>query len=556
MDRVVYFHSIYKKNIRWSFITFFMLFLAVMMWQSSSQTFFDKSPNLSLAQEWESGEESTFESGSQPIENPAVEQPVWESGVESTYESNAQPVQDSVVPAQPQWENGYESTFDFTPQITPPPPPIAQTITEEYPNSPLPIPTPVYQQPQYESPIQNNQPQVVNQPNTQATNMLPASQPSIVPTALIPTTAEEYQCEGGNKVFYRVYINVAKAPERTGRIDYNSPTCTSPVYTSFQGSADNQRSDSQFQHTPLSASCQASPSLARVGEGVTWQVIVSGGSGNFKYDFSGDLKGQSSNGSSIYIPGYSESGRKQVEIKVIDQTTNQKVTASCETLIIAQPVFSPIPTIQPVPQPVIAQTTNPIYIPNTTVQMVNSQAQCPFGTFEKSRTMTNLVCERQAPTVSTINTVNQVQCPAGTVEKNRSNGILQCEQTSPSTVVVSTPTPQPVQIVTTSAIQTPVQCPSGTIEKSRNNTQLICERQVAQTQQQSKTVQSSAFPESVKILGSQSSSIKELPKTGLPLAAVSLTALTPLGLRLRRFMKLTVLEESANEIWIRRQIRS
>lgn len=378
-----------------------------------------------------------------------------------------------------------------------------------------------------------------NQPQSQAIQQSPT-----------PVTAEDYQCEGGNKVFYKVFVNITRSPEKTGRVEYNSPSCTSAVFSAPQGSTYYHQSNSRHDYPALSASCQASPSLARVGEGVSWQVLVSGGSGNFKYDFSGDLQGQSSNGSSVYIPGYRESGRKQVEVKIKDQTTDQKVTTNCAILVTAQQ--TPIPTMAPQPTitPIIVPTIAPVLVPSTTVQFISYQASCPVGTIEKSRSATNLVCERPNPQVTTINSNVQIQCPSGTVEKNRSNGILQCEQISQSTVVISSPPPQPVQLLATTTTQTQVQCPSGTIEKSRSTTELICERQIQTTIQAAQT----NTQKPVEVLGSQTSSIKELPKTGLPLVAIGFTALTPLGIKLRRMLKLPVVEESAHDIWVRKQI--
>jgi hypothetical protein len=382
-------------------------------------------------------------------------------------------------------------------------------------------------------------------------NIQPQSAGQVTPIQQpIPITAEDYQCEGGNKVFYRVFVNITRSPEKTGRVEYNSPSCTSAVFSAPQGSTYYHQSNSRHDYPALSASCQASPSLARVGEGVSWQVLVSGGSGNFKYDFSGDLQGQSSYGSSVYIPGYQESGRKQVEVKIKDQTTDQKVTTNCAILVTAQQ--TPIPTITPQPTitPIIQNPITPVLVPSTTVQLIGNQASCPVGTIEKSRSATNLVCERPNPQVTTINSNLQIQCPSGTVEKNRNNGIIECEKVSQATVVISTPTPQPVQLLATTTTQTQVQCPVGTIEKSRSTTELICERQIQTTIQAVQT----NIQKPVEVLGSQTSSIKELPKTGLPLVAIGFTALTPLGIKLRRMLKLPVVEESAQDIWLKRQM--
>lgn len=380
-----------------------------------------------------------------------------------------------------------------------------------------------------------------------------------------PVTTEEYQCEGGNKVYYRVYINIVRPPEKTGRVDYHSPTCGGNVYNQPRGStlAANNRNN----YPALSASCAASPSQSRVGETVTWQVLTNGGSGSFRYRWSGDESVNSKDDRFIQT-NYQSAGVRTAQVEITDKNTDQKTSTSCSVTVSAAsnpaststqtPVnfynFNQIATLStPTPYP----TVTPTPIPFVQTQVVNAPiAQCPAGTIEKSRSDTQLICERPSPAVTTITATNTVQCPTGTIEKSRSGGVIQCEQTSQSTtIVLATPTPQPVQTIVTSATtQTSVQCPAGTIEKSRSNTQLICERQTTQAQSQNQSVQV-VDQAQVKVLGTETSSIKELPRTGLPLAAVAVSALAPFGWRLRKLWGAKGVEESAQDIWLKRQLQ-
>jgi hypothetical protein len=90
------------------------------------------------------------------------------------------------------------------------------------------------------------------------------------------------------------------------------------------------------------------------------------------------------------------------------------------------------------------------------------------------------------------------------------------------------------------------------VEKSRTSSQIICERQTAQTAL-TKLPQTAPQPE-VKVLGTQSSAIRELPRTGLPLAAIGIGALGPVGWRIKKLLGKKSVEESANDIWLKKQL--
>jgi hypothetical protein len=390
-----------------------------------------------------------------------------------------------------------------------------------------------------------------NQPH-QNLSQAQTSTPS--PTSIItPVTAEQYQCEGGNKVYYRVYINVVRPAERTSRVEYNHPNCTGTVPISSDLIRSHHVSSEQLRsHSTMSASCAASPSQALVGETVTWQVQTNGGSGSFKYRWKGD-NSVSGRDDQIFSTTYSTAGTRTAQIEIIDRLSNQKITTDCSVSV--NSAQTPIPVVYR-GSPMIQNTS--VY-PSTQpqIQVVNHPpVQCPAGTTEKSRSDTQLLCERPQPIVTTINATTLASCPAGTTEKGRVNGVIQCEQSQPSSfIVLATPTPQ-VQIVPASGAvitsQTMVQCPVGTIEKSRTSAQLICERQI--TQASVVQIPPTATQPEVKVLGTQSSVIRELPRTGLPLVAIGIGALGPVGWRIKKLLGNKSVEESANDIWLKKQL--
>ena len=59
----------------------------------------------------------------------------------------------------------------------------------------------------------------------------------------------------------------------------------------------------------------------------------------------------------------------------------------------------------------------------------------------------------------------------------------------------------------------------------------------------------------VSVINQTPTSIKELPKTGLPLAAVGLASLLPFGSRLRKLGQKNTEEETANSIWLKKQLQ-
>lgn len=358
--------------------------------------------------------------------------------------------------------------------------------------------------------------------------------PAVSPT---PTSYTNYRCEGTTQVYYRIYSDGRYEP--TGQRNNSSFTCgyqaspsptpTATPFSQFQGSTFNNffQPNTTQQYPALSANCTGSPSQTSVNQSMTWRAMTNGGSGSFDYRWSGDqIDGQT--GSTIFVT-YQTSGNRTVQVVIRDTVTGNSVSAAC-SINIMNASQNPTPT----PTPMTQVLTNQ---PNV---------QCPSGTIERSRNGSQLVCEKPSPTITTVIANNSAQCPAGTTEKSRNNNEIICERQNSVSVAVIAPSPSPAA----------VQCPSGTIERSRAATELICERQSVSTNSQVFNTSSgnSQTKESLTVLTQGDTSIKELPKTGLPLAAIGLASLMPIGLRVKKMLGIKEAEESANLIWTNRQL--
>lgn len=148
---------------------------------------------------------------------------------------------------------------------------------------------------------------------------------------------------------------------------------------------------------------------------------------------------------------------------------------------------------------------------------------------------------------------------------------------TPTTRPNVTPTPTRRPSVTPTPTTVPqgssnVECPSGTVFGGIQGSTIICVSQnQVQDQDQIVTANSNAetgpinvtlstnapqvvtVPRVITVAGAQTSS-KELPKTGLPMAAWALSGFLPIGAGLRRFGKNSkTRQESANFIWQTRE---
>lgn len=165
-----------------------------------------------------------------------------------------------------------------------------------------------------------------------------------------------------------------------------------------------------------------------------------------------------------------------------------------------------------------ASVRNDIVINNSNYQTQSQSVQVPptqviYQVIGRSGRETVREVIREVPAATRV-VDERVICPQGTTKIINGDS-----ETCVAPGVQSQPQPQPQQVVTA---QMPVQ-------------QIVYEQQ----------------PQVVTVSGD--SKVKELPKTGLPIAALGLGSLLPLGLRLRRYAKVKD-AVSANFIWEEREL--
>jgi hypothetical protein len=126
-------------------------------------------------------------------------------------------------------------------------------------------------------------------------------------------------------------------------------------------------------------------------------------------------------------------------------------------------------------------------------------------------------------------------------------------------------------IVCVSQNQQQQQQQNNHLEQNNNNKQEVnvtVNPSITNTNNNNVTVNGSGSTSSVTISSSDSvkvagvsvvnqvpTYVKELPKTGLPLAAIAVTGLFPLASRLRRLGKKSREEETANSIWMKKHLK-
>lgn len=384
-----------------------------------------------------------------------------------------------------------------------------------------------------------------------------------------PTFYETFRCDGNTQVLYRVYSDGRREDfsrhERSGVCGYQAHS------TAFGQGASVFQTSSRTQYAALSANCVASPQSVMVNQAVNWNVYPTGGSGSFNYRWNGDrVDGQTSNSFQSFYP---TPGVKFAQVQVTDRVTNNSVSTSCSVAIqenTPQTQFQP-PVVTQFPSQITPQFQSTPQ-PQVVMTQPQSTAQCPVGTIESGRNGSQIFCQPLQNQITTTQTTSQ--CPPGTVERSRSTTHLECERvttavvsSNPAVITTSQPVITTTPVVTTPAVitttqaqptvvtaQQTVQCPAGTIEKSRTSSEIICERQVAASAPQ-QSLPTESKPLTV-LSQSATPSIKELPKTGLPIAAIGFASLTPLGLRVKKLLKSREIEESANSIWLTRQMKS
>lgn len=85
--------------------------------------------------------------------------------------------------------------------------------------------------------------------------------------------------------------------------------------------------------SPISATCEGSPSPALIGQDITWDVEPLGGGGSYNYSWVGDdiPMGPLTPTSDPYIKKYSTIGLKQASVTVTDTESGQFYSVACES---------------------------------------------------------------------------------------------------------------------------------------------------------------------------------------------------------------------------------
>ena len=98
-----------------------------------------------------------------------------------------------------------------------------------------------------------------------------------------------------------------------------------------------QSSINSLPNQDLSATCKASRTTASTNQNVTWTAFVTGGEGNYRYEWSGTDGLQGSTG--MTVKSYSVSGQKTASVTVM--SGNTVVTQNCaDTVTITEPVMT------------------------------------------------------------------------------------------------------------------------------------------------------------------------------------------------------------------------
>jgi hypothetical protein len=182
------------------------------------------------------------------------------------------------------------------------------------------------------------------------------------------------------------------------------------------------------------------------------------------------------------------------------------------------PVTSPSPSPTPTPKPSVTPTPKPSASPSP------STVQCPTGKISKVvDSVIVCVAQNQEQTQTQIQNNNQNQNVNQNVNATGGSSSSSSSSSSSVNVTVNNPTPSP------SASTTTVVLASNT---------------------------STVYQSQPQVVTQVKGDVKELPKTGLPLAALALGGLLPAGFGIKRFAKKSAEETTANSIWTEKQLNS
>ena len=192
-------------------------------------------------------------------------------------------------------------------------------------------------------------------------------------------------------------------------------------------------------------------------------------------------------------------------------------SASPSPRVSPSPSPSPSPSVSPSPRPSASPSVAPSPSPSA------STIQCPVGKVAKVVDST-IICVAQSQTQQQTQTQQNDQRQAVTQTVTATGGSSSSSSSSSSSVHVTVANP--------SATPTPTPTPSAT---------------------PTTVVVTTTTPQ---VVAQVKGAVTELPKTGLPLAALALGGLLPAGFGLKKFTKKDTEEISANSIWTEKQLNS
>lgn len=412
----------------------------------------------------------------------------------------------------------------------------------------------------------------------------PVSTPTPVQTQVPQRTYQDRQeCDGRRLIVrrywsdnrndivtnYGEYAGYCGVQTYTNTPVYTAPTQTTAIYQPAQQQPVYQQPATAIPQ--IQAACTSNTTQIFRGGSATYSAYIStGGSGRLgRVEFRGEQSQTSGNGS--FTVQYNTSGAKLMMATVYDaDARGGSQVVQCPTISVTEPtttaattVLAPTYAQQPLPQPVQQQ---PVYQQQQTTYVYPAPAPtvsqptnyCPAGG-QQLQVISNVVyCQVNSQIIAyTFSGTGVINQQVVTSVPNANAPITQ-NQGSQQVIVnpsVTAPTPS----------GTTIQCPAGYVAQAFG-TNVYCVQSTGQqktsvvtTANQTQgnvvlaTATSSATEPKVLTTAATDASVTELPKTGLPLAAWGISALLPLGLKMRKNKK-SDQESSVNSIWMVRQL--
>jgi len=221
------------------------------------------------------------------------------------------------------------------------------------------------------------------------------------------------------------------------------------------------------------------------------------------------------------------------------------------------PQPTPTPTVAPTPTPTPMPTPTPR--PSYTPQPTPTPTPTPRPSYTPRPTPTPTVAPTPTPIPSTI------QCGVGKIAKVVNSTII-CvsqNQTQNQAQVQNNNQNQTVNqnVVATGGNSSSSSSSSSNVNlvvnnQSTNTTNNNTTREIVREVTVAAPVKGGEVTVTPQVVMQTKGDVRELPKTGLPLAALALGGLMPAGFGLKRFGKKEAVQESANSIWTERQLNS